>query len=198
MCCICAQVDSKHAAQHSDMQTEIQRRKEELQGMSTELMRKKSEYLDSCTCLQELVKDKVKKKDETKELIQQTLSELMQEKERQLVGAVEEKHNQEVQDLNEKIEFIEGVVTRMESTERLVEMVHLSASDQNVLDMHLIIRESLEEIEKTPLPVVDSQMPAENFTDVITQLQTLIECVIGEKGKTVWGCFASIRAARIR
>ncbi|KAJ6664132.1 hypothetical protein lerEdw1_008347 [Lerista edwardsae] len=178
MCCICAQMDSKHATQHSDIETEIQCRKEELQAMSTELKKKKSEYLDTCTCLQQLVKDKVKVKNETRELIQQTLSVLIQEKEKQLLGAVEEQHNREVQGLNEKIEFIEGMVERVESSQRLVEMVH---SDQNVLDMHTIIRERLEEIEKKQLPVVDIQMPAENFTDVITQLQTLIESVTGEK-----------------
>ncbi|XP_066491837.1 protein PML-like isoform X2 [Tiliqua scincoides] len=181
MCCTCAEEDSKHAGQRCIIQQEIQRRKDELRSMSTELTTKKSIYLDTCMSLQELVKDKARVKNETRELIQQTLSVLIQEKEKQLLGALEEQHNQEVQVLTEKIQHIQEMVERMESAERLVEMMPLSASDQDMMDMHLCIRGSLENIKKDQIPVVDSQMQTESFTDVITQLQMLIEGVTGEK-----------------
>ncbi|KAJ6664165.1 hypothetical protein lerEdw1_008381 [Lerista edwardsae] len=184
MCCICVLLDSKHTGQHCELQKEIQCRKDELQGMNMGLKKKKIDYLDTWRSLHDLVKTKEKVKNETRELIQQKIDamlRLVQEERDRLLTAVEEKHNQDVQDITEKLQHVKGTVKRIGASERLVEKMQLYASDQEVMDMHSFIRECLEELNGKQLPVVDSQVRMENYTEVKTQLQAFFQRITAEK-----------------
>lgn len=152
------------------------------------LKKKKINYLDTWRSLHDLVKNKEKVKNETRELIQQKIDAMLQlvrEKGEKLLTAVEEKHSQDVQDITEKLQLVKGTVRRIGSSERLVEKMHLYASDQEVVDMHSFIRECLEELNSKQAPVVDFQVQTENYTEVKTQLQAFFERLTAEKGKVV-------------
>lgn len=184
MCSTCAQLDSKHTGQHRDLSREIQQRQEELQGMSTEL--KKSHYYVAHESLKTLVTEKEKEMNETKKLFQTMIDmmvRMVQEKGRTLLRAVEEQHSQEVQDIKVKMEDMEGVLKRMQSSERLVEKMRLYAFGQEAIEMHPFIRQCLEVLQKKQPPTVDYETRTKNLTEVKAQLQALFERVTGEKGK---------------
>ncbi|XP_053127648.1 protein PML-like isoform X2 [Hemicordylus capensis] len=184
MCCTCALLDSKHSGQHCDIQSEIQRRKNELQSMSTELKEKKSSYEETHGSLQQLVESMEEVRNETAKQIQQKVEEMVrvvQEKGKKLLAEVEDQHRQQVQNVEEKLQHLEGVLQRMASSERMVEKMRLYASDQEVMDMHLFIKESLKELQKKQLPAINFQIQIQNFAEVKTQLQALFERVTKDK-----------------
>ncbi|XP_066492011.1 protein PML-like [Tiliqua scincoides] len=184
MCCICVLLDSKHSGQHCEIQKEIQCRKDELQGMNMELKKKKIHYLDTWRSLQDLVKNKEKVKNETRELVQQKIDavlRLVQEKGEKLLAAVDERHSQDVQVITEKLQHVKGTVRRMGCSERLVEKMHLYASDQEVMDMQPFIRECLEELKSKEPPAINLQVQTEDYTEVKTQVQALFERITAEK-----------------
>ncbi|XP_053127644.1 protein PML-like isoform X2 [Hemicordylus capensis] len=184
MCCVCALLDGKHGGQHSDIQSEIQRRKNELQSMNTELKEKKSSYEETRGSLQQLVESMEEVKNETAKQIQQKVEEMVrvvQEKGKKLLAEVEDQHRQQVQNVEEKLQHLEGVLQRMASSERMVEKMRLYASDQEVMDMHLFIKESLKELQKKQLPAINFQIQIQNFAEVKTQLQALFERVTKDK-----------------
>lgn len=187
MCCICAVLDSQHNGHHCHIREEIQRRQQELLRMSMELKEKKTSYDRTCSNLRKLVNNMVEVKNETSQLIQQKVTEmlrLVQEKGEQLLASVERQHQRQAQDMEEKLHHVELVVQRMESGKQLVEKMHLYASDQEVMEMYPFIRESLEELKRKQPPMMETQIQVGNFAEVETQLQAFYEKVTKEKGKT--------------
>ncbi|XP_077173653.1 protein PML-like [Paroedura picta] len=184
MCCVCAVLDSQHNGHHCHIREEIQRRQQELERMSTELKEKKTSYDQTCSNLRELVKNMVEMRDETQELIQQRVAEILQlvrERGERLLASVKEQHQRQVRDTEDKLHHVEKVVQRMESGKQLVEKMHLYASDQEVMDMYPFIRESLEELKKKEPPAVETQIPKGNFTMVKTRLQALYDRMTKKK-----------------
>nr|XP_034957764.1 protein PML-like [Zootoca vivipara] len=178
MCVVCVTLDGKHQSQHCEMPDEIRRRQNELQNMQTEL--KKSNHNDVYHSLQKLVGSMEKVRNETRELIQQQIGEMvkvLQEKEAKFLEEVEAQHQQQVKDVERRLKDVEGLVKRMASSEQLVEKMQLYASDQVVLEMHPHIKKSLEELRDNQPPVVHFQIQARDFAEVKTQLQALYERV---------------------
>ncbi|KAJ6664174.1 hypothetical protein lerEdw1_008390 [Lerista edwardsae] len=183
LCSTCALLDSKHTGQHRDLKKEIQQRQEELQGMSMKL--KKSPYYDAHESLKTLVTKKEKEMNETKKLIQKMIDAMVQMVQKNggsLLREVEKQHSQEVQDIKAKMEDMEGVLKRIQSSERLVEKMRLYAFGQEVMDMLPFVRQCLEELQRKRPPTVDYKVQTENLTEVKAQLQALFERVTGEKG----------------
>ncbi|XP_060134975.1 protein PML-like isoform X2 [Zootoca vivipara] len=178
MCVVCVTLDSKHQSQHCEMPDEIRRRQNELQNMQSEL--KKSNHSEVYHSLQELVGSMEKARNETRELIQQQIGEMvkvLQEKEAKFLEEVEAQHQQQVKDVERRLKDVEGLVKRVASSEQLVEKMQLYASDQVVLEMHPHIKKSLEELRDNQPPVVNFQIQARDFAEVKTQLQALYERV---------------------
>lgn len=127
--------------------------------------------------------DKVR--NETSELIHQRVDEMVQlirQEGEELLGEVDQQLHQDHQYFEEKLQLVDRMVKRMTSSERLVEKMNLFASDQEVMDMHPFIRESLEELKKETLPAIGVQIQ-KNFTGVQEKLQALYRRVRGRRGE---------------
>ncbi|XP_042327838.1 protein PML-like isoform X2 [Sceloporus undulatus] len=184
LCCTCAVLDFGHVGKQCDIREEIQKRQEELQAMSMELKEKKQSFEDTRTNLEEQRKEMEDVNQKTKEQICQKVEEMVQvlrEKEATFLEEIEEQHKQQIQDVEMKLQDLEGVLKRLDSSVKLVEKMDLYASDQQFLEMHPFIRGSLENLQQKQPPAVDSQIEAADSVEVKKQLQALFERVTKDK-----------------
>ncbi|XP_070809677.1 protein PML-like [Pituophis catenifer annectens] len=183
MCAICAVLDNKHMGQHCDISQEIQSRQNELQNMSAELKEKKNAYDENYGSLEELVRNMEQLRNETQELIQQKIEEMIQmlrEKGKGFLADVEAQHNHQVQDVKKKLQEMDGVVQRITSSQRLVEKLHIYASGQEVLEMHPFLKKSMMELRRKQ-PSTAKGIKVRNFLGTKSKLQDLLERVTKDK-----------------
>ncbi|XP_026540335.1 protein PML-like isoform X2 [Notechis scutatus] len=184
MCTICALLDGEHMGQHCDISQEIQCRQDELQNMSAELKEKKNAYDKSFSSHEELVRKMVQLRNETQELIQRKIEEMirmLQEKGEGYLAEVEALHNHQVQEVEEKLQEMDGVRQRITSSQRMVEKMHLYASGQEVLEIHPFLRQSMMELRRKQPPTAEG-IKVKNFVETKSQLQNLLERVTNKKG----------------
>ncbi|XP_053129101.1 protein PML-like isoform X2 [Hemicordylus capensis] len=184
LCCSCALLDNEHSRLYCDIRVEIEHRKEELGKLNAELMEKKKGYEKAHHSCQERKQQMEKVRDETRALIKRKVEEMVQyiqQKEEEFLGEVDKQLQQQKKDVDGEQENLQCVIKRLESSERLVEKMHLFASDQEVMDMHPFIKESLEELRKERPPMTGAQVPMGNFSKVKDQLQVLFKRVMEQK-----------------
>ncbi|XP_039347714.1 protein PML isoform X2 [Mauremys reevesii] len=184
LCCSCALLDSEHSKLYCNIQTEIERRQEELGSLSEELKRKKAHFEDVYKSLKGKADHMDQVRTENQELIQKRVKhmvKLIREKEQELLEMVDRQHRLGNEDLEGKLKQMEAVLKRMGAGEQLVEKMHLYASDQEVMDMHPFIKESLEELMKLQPLAVGASVQAGDFTKCKAELQALFERVTGER-----------------
>uniref|UniRef100_A0A8C5RYI1 RING-type domain-containing protein n=1 Tax=Laticauda laticaudata TaxID=8630 RepID=A0A8C5RYI1_LATLA len=187
MCTICALLDSEHMGQLCNISQEIQCRQDELQNMSVELKEKKNAYDKSYSSHEELVRNMVRLRNETQELIQQKIEEMiqiLQEKGEGYLAEVEAHHNHQVQEVKKKLQEMDGVFQRITSSQRLVEKLHLYVSGQEVLEIHPFLRKSMMELRRKQ-PSTAEGVKVKNFLETKSQLQNLLERVTNNKGKVL-------------
>ncbi|XP_063170044.1 protein PML [Candoia aspera] len=194
LCCCCALLDGEHynAKLYCDIHKEIERRKEELGRMKEELLEKKRSCEDTHNSIHGHLQNLEKVRNETRELIQKKVHDMVQwiqQKGDEVLEKVDQRLCQEQEDAKKKLESTEQIIKRMEAGERLVEKMDLFGSDQEVMDMHPFLRESLERLRKEKLPMSSFQMQVENFDEVKGELQALLKRV---KGEDACGCTVSI------
>ncbi|XP_074773423.1 protein PML-like isoform X3 [Athene noctua] len=141
-----------HHAPFCDIHSETQRRREELVTMSQGLKEKRSSF------------------------------EATFEEEEELLGLVEARQEQGRQELARELQRVEGVLRRMEASERLVEKVNLYATEQEVMDMQPFIKDSLEELQQLQPPVARDRAQPGDFAECRARLQALVERVTGHPG----------------
>uniref|UniRef100_A0A8C5RTL1 Uncharacterized protein n=1 Tax=Laticauda laticaudata TaxID=8630 RepID=A0A8C5RTL1_LATLA len=183
MCTICALLDSEHMGQLCNISQEIQCRQDELQNMSVELKEKKNAYDKSYSSHEELVRNMVRLRNETQELIQQKIEEMiqiLQEKGEGYLAEVEAHHNHQVQEVKKKLQEMDGVFQRITSSQRLVEKLHLYVSGQEVLEIHPFLRKSMMELRRKQ-PSTAEGVKVKNFLETKSQLQNLLERVTNNK-----------------
>ncbi|XP_062819124.1 protein PML isoform X2 [Anolis carolinensis] len=185
-CCSCAILDSEHygAKMYCDIRVEIENRKEDLVRMKELLSEKKKSYEDTCHSIHERLQEMEKVRNETRDQIQAQVKEMMdwiQMKGDQLLEKVDRKLRQDREAVEKKLQSAESVVQRMETSEQLVEKMNSFASDQEVMDLHPFIRESLEDLRRVEAPAVGFRAQTENFADVKSELQVLYKRVKGEE-----------------
>ncbi|XP_073219177.1 protein PML-like isoform X1 [Lepidochelys kempii] len=184
LCCSCALLDSEHSKLYCNIQTEIERRQEELGSLSEELKRKKAHFEDVYKSLKGKADQMDRVRTENQELIRKSIEhmvKLIQEKEQELLEMVERQHRLGNEDLEGKLKQMEAVLKRMGASEQLVEKMHLYASDQEVMDMHPFIKGSLEELMKLQPLAVGASVQAGDFAECKAKLQALFERVTGER-----------------
>ncbi|XP_009707387.1 PREDICTED: actin cytoskeleton-regulatory complex protein PAN1-like [Cariama cristata] len=150
LCCSCALLDSQHAP-FCDVRSETQRRQEELSTMSRQLKQKRSGFEASYATLQDEAARLEEAQREMRELIQQRVEQLVRlicQEEEELLGLVEARQEQGRQELARELQQVEGVLRRMEASERLVEKMRLYATEQEVMDMQPFIKDSLEDLRR--------------------------------------------------
>ncbi|NXP45299.1 PML protein, partial [Heliornis fulica] len=150
LCCSCALLDSHHAP-FCDIRSETQRRQEELGTIGRELRRKRSAFEASYASLQDEAARLERAQREMRELIRRRVEQLVRlirREEEELLGLVEARQEQGRRELSRELQRVEGVLRRMEAGERLVEKMHLYATEQEVMDMQPFIRDSLEELQR--------------------------------------------------
>uniref|UniRef100_A0A8D2J1Q6 Protein PML n=1 Tax=Varanus komodoensis TaxID=61221 RepID=A0A8D2J1Q6_VARKO len=197
LCCSCALLDGEHynAKLYCDIRAEIESRKEDLQRISRELEEKRQAHDGAHNCIHNHMQHLQKLRQETQTLIQEKVEEMVQwlrQKGDELLEKVDHQLHQECEDVKKKLKVSEHFVSRMESGKQLVEKMNLFASDQEVLDMHPFIRESLDELRREKLPVVNVQGQMEDFAEVRSELHSLFQRVKGERGEKE-GELSSIR-----
>ncbi|XP_058012539.1 protein PML [Ahaetulla prasina] len=193
LCCCCALLDGEHynAKLYSDIRVEIENRKQELTKLKEELVEKKRSSESTHNNVHERLKKLEKVRNETRELIQKKVKDMVhwiQKKGEELLEKVDRRLCQEQEEAKKKLESMEQVLKRMEASEQLVEKMDLFASDQEMIDMHPFIKESLERLKKEKLPVSSFRIQVENFDEVQRELQTLLKRV---KGEDAFGCTVS-------
>nr|XP_060611787.1 protein PML isoform X2 [Anolis sagrei ordinatus] len=185
-CCSCAILDSEHygAKMYCDIRTEIENRKEDLGRMKELLSEKKKSFEETCQSIHERLREMEKVRNATREQIQAQVKEMtdwVQAKGEELLEKVERRLRQEREDVERKLQSAESVVQRMETSEQLVEKMNAFASDQEVMDLHPFIQESLEDLRGVAVPAVGFQAQMENFADVKSELRLLCRRVKGEE-----------------
>ncbi|XP_074862928.1 protein PML-like isoform X2 [Carettochelys insculpta] len=184
LCCACALLDSEHSKLYCNIQAEIDRRQEEMRQLSEELKRKKAHFDDAYNSLKDKADHMDQVRNETQELIRKRVEQMVQlirEKGQELLEMVERKHHQGNEELEGKLKQTEAVLKRMRASEQLVEKMHLYASDQEVMDMHPVIKGSLEELRKLQPMLVGASVQAGDFAECKARLQALFERVTGER-----------------
>ncbi|XP_065268331.1 protein PML-like [Emys orbicularis] len=184
LCCSCALLDSEHSKLYCNIQTEIERRQEELGSLSEELKRKKAHFEDVYKSLKGKADHIDQVRTENQELIRKRVEhmvKLIREKEQELLEMVDRQHRLRNEDLEGKLKQMEAVLKRLGAGEQLVEKMHLYASDQEVMDMHPFIKESLEELMKLQPLAVGASVQAGDFAECKSKLQALFERVTGER-----------------
>ncbi|XP_032088706.1 protein PML-like [Thamnophis elegans] len=152
-------------------------RHSELQNMIAELMEKKNVYDKTSSDLEDLEKNMEQMRNETQELIQQKIEEMIQmlrAKGEGFLAEVEAHHNHQVQDVKKKLQEMECVVQRITCSQTLVEKLHLYASGQEVLEIHPFLKKSMMELRKKQ-PSTVKGIEVRNFVDIKSQLQNLLE-----------------------
>ncbi|XP_066492608.1 protein PML-like isoform X2 [Tiliqua scincoides] len=188
MCCSCALLDNEHTKLYCDIHVEIDNRKKELGKMSEELVERRKECEKTYSTIHDRVQKMEEVRNETRELIHQRVDEMVQlirQKGEELLGEVDQQLHQDRQDFEEKLKRAKLMVKRMASSEQLVKKMNLFASDQEVMDMHPFIKESLEELKKLTLPAIGVQVQMENFAGVQEKLQALCRRVRGSRDAAV-------------
>ncbi|XP_026565509.1 protein PML isoform X2 [Pseudonaja textilis] len=193
LCCSCALLDGEHynAKLYSDIQVEIENRKEELSRLKEELAEKKRSYESSHDSVREQLKKLEKVQSETHEVIQKEVEDMVQwiqQKGEKLMEKVDRQLCREQEEAKKKLTCMEKILKQMDAGTQLVEKMGLFASDQEVIDMHPFIKESLERLKKEKLPVSSLQIQVENFDEVRGELQALCNRV---KGEDACGCTVS-------
>ncbi|CAM9400162.1 unnamed protein product [Bubo scandiacus] len=181
VCCICALLDSQHAP-FCDIHSETQRRQEELVTMSQELKQKRSSFEATFEVLQAEASRLEQAQQEMRELIRQHVEQLVRlirREEEELLGLVEARQEQGRRELARELQRVEGVLRRMEASERLVEKVNLYATEQEVMDMQPFIKDSLEELQQLQPPVARDRAQPGDFAECRARLQVLVERVMG-------------------
>uniref|UniRef100_A0A8D0KRM3 Uncharacterized protein n=1 Tax=Strix occidentalis caurina TaxID=311401 RepID=A0A8D0KRM3_STROC len=189
VCCICALLDSQHAP-FCDIHSETQRRQEELVTMSQELKQKRSSFEATFEVLQAEASRLEQAQREMRELIRQHVEQLVRlirQEEEELLGLVEARQEQGRRELARELQRVEGVLRRMEASERLVEKVNLYATEQEVMDMQPFIKDSLEELQQLQPPVARDRAQPGDFAECRARLQALVERVTGHPAaETIW------------
>ncbi|XP_067399325.1 protein PML-like [Emydura macquarii macquarii] len=184
ICCICALLDSQHTGKHCDIKVEIQQRQQDLGNMSKELQKKEEIFKDAYSNLKSKADHLAQVRNETQEHIQKTVEQivqLIQKMGQERLEMVERQHQQRNEELEEKMQQTEAMLKRMETSKQLVEKMHLYSSDQEVMDMHPIIKGSLEELRKLQPLAVETSVQAGDFSECKASLQALLERVTGER-----------------
>ncbi|NXE06274.1 PML protein, partial [Lophotis ruficrista] len=175
LCCSCALLDSQHAA-FCDIRSETQRRQEELGTMSRELKQKRSSFEATYATLQDEAARLERAQQEMRELIRQRVEQLVQlvrREEEELLGLVEARQEQGRRELARELQDMEGVLRRMEASERLVEKMSLYATEQEVMDMQPFIKGSLEELQQQQPAAARDQVQPGDFAECRARLQAL-------------------------
>ncbi|NXN94537.1 PML protein, partial [Rhinopomastus cyanomelas] len=175
LCCSCALLDSHHAP-FCDIRSETQRRQEELGAASQELRGKRSSFETTYAALQDKVARLEEAQQEMRELIRQRVEQLVRlirQEEEELLGLVEARQEQGRQELARELQRVEGVLRRMEASERLVEKMSLYATEQEVMDMQPFIKGSLEELQQMQLPATEDRVQSGDFAECKARLQAL-------------------------
>ncbi|XP_070619109.1 protein PML [Erythrolamprus reginae] len=192
LCCSCALLDGEHyyAKLYSDIRKEIETRKAELKRLKGDLAEKKSSYESLHNNVHERLKKLERFRVKTHEWIQEKVEEMVQwiqQKGDELLKKVDLKLTQEQEEAKQKVASTEQILKRMEAGEQLVEKMDRFASDQEVIDMHPFIKESLERFKTEKVPVSSFGSQVENFDEVRKEIQALLKRVKGEDafGSTV-------------
>ncbi|NWS61639.1 PML protein, partial [Chunga burmeisteri] len=175
LCCSCALLDSQHAP-FCDVRSETQRRQEELSTMSRELKQKRSGFEASYATLQDEAARLEEAQREMRELIQQRVEQLVRlirQEEEELLGLVEARQEQGRQELARELQQVEGVLRRMEASERLVEKMNLYATEQEVMDMQPFIKDSLEDLRRLQPAVAEDRTQPGDLGECRARLQAL-------------------------
>ncbi|KAJ7311301.1 hypothetical protein JRQ81_006917 [Phrynocephalus forsythii] len=202
LCCSCALLDSEHynGKLYCDIRAEIGKRKEDLSKMKEELAEKKRSCERTRTTASERLEQLERFRTETRDKIQEKVEEMvrwLRGKEEELLADVDGQLCQEREEVEKKLQRTDCTLKRMEASELLVEKMNLFASDQEVMEMHPFIRQSLEQLRRERLPVMGYQGQVENFAGIKRKLNDLLQKVKGEN--SVVGCLAdavSPKAAR--
>ncbi|NWW90548.1 PML protein, partial [Rhynochetos jubatus] len=175
LCCSCALLDSQHAP-FCDIHSETQRRQEELVTMSQELKQKRSDFEATRTVLQDEATRLEEAQQEMRELIQQRAEQLVQlirQEEEELLGLVEARQEQGRRELARELQHVEGVLRRVEASERLVEKMSLYATEQEVMDMQPFIKDSLEELQRLQPAAARDRAEPGDLAECRARLQAL-------------------------
>ncbi|XP_042660023.1 protein PML-like isoform X2 [Tyto alba] len=184
MCCVCALLDSQHAS-FCDIHSETRRRREELVTASQELKQKRSGFEAAYEVLQAEAARLEQAQREMRELIRQHVEQLVRlirREEEELLGLVEARQEQGRRELARELRRVEGVLRRMEASERLVEKMSLYATEQEVMDMQPFIRDSLGELQRLQPPAARDRVQPGDFAECRARLQELVERVTGHPG----------------
>ncbi|NWS66956.1 PML protein, partial [Crotophaga sulcirostris] len=175
LCCSCALLDSQHTS-FCDIRSETQRRQEELGTMSHELQQKRSGFKATHSVLQDEAAQLEQAQREMRELIRERvehLVRLIRQEEEELLVLVEKRQEQGRRELARELQHVEGVLRRMEASERLVEKMNLYATEQEVMDMQPFIKKSLEDLQRLqPVAARDQAQPGD-FAECRARLQAL-------------------------
>ncbi|XP_053933368.1 protein PML [Cuculus canorus] len=184
LCCICALLDSQHGS-FCDIRSETQRRQEELSTMVQELKQKRSSFEATYSVLQDEAARLEQAQREMRELIRERVEHLVQlirQEEEELLVLVETQQEQGRRELARELEHMEGMLRRMEASERLVEKMNLYATEQEVMDMQPFIKKSLEDLQCLQPAATGDQVQRGNFAECRARLQALVERVTGHPG----------------
>ncbi|XP_054858854.1 protein PML-like isoform X2 [Eublepharis macularius] len=184
LCCSCAVLDNEHCKFYCDINVEIQQRKAELRRMNEDLQEKKNCYEQTYGDLQQQAKEMEKVRNKTQEQIREKVEEMVQwirQKGEQLQEEVDKQMQKECEDIEAKLREMERVVNRMKTSKQLVEKMSDFASDQEVIDMHPFIKESLEELKKEKVSLPGQRVQIRNFAEIKNKLQALCDKVMGQK-----------------
>nr|XP_020659451.1 protein PML isoform X1 [Pogona vitticeps]XP_020659452.1 protein PML isoform X1 [Pogona vitticeps]XP_020659453.1 protein PML isoform X1 [Pogona vitticeps]XP_020659454.1 protein PML isoform X1 [Pogona vitticeps]XP_020659456.1 protein PML isoform X1 [Pogona vitticeps] len=184
LCCSCALLDGEHYKDklYCDIHVEIKERKDELSRIKEELAEKKRNCRRIQTVayerLQQLERVCTQTQDEIREKVEEMVRWIRQKGE-ELLLEVDGQRRQEGEEVERKLQCTDRIVKRMESSEQLVEKMNLFASDQEVMEMHPFIQQSLEELRNERLPTIQFQGQVENFAEVLGKMNKLLQRVKG-------------------
>ncbi|XP_078237230.1 protein PML isoform X6 [Pogona vitticeps] len=184
LCCSCALLDGEHYKDklYCDIHVEIKERKDELSRIKEELAEKKRNCRRIQTVayerLQQLERVCTQTQDEIREKVEEMVRWIRQKGE-ELLSEVDRQRRQEGEEVERRLQCTDRIIKRMESSERLVEKMNLFASDQEVMEMHPFIQQSLEELRNERLPTIQFQGQVENFAEVLGKMNKLLQRVKG-------------------
>ncbi|XP_048375690.1 protein PML [Sphaerodactylus townsendi] len=183
LCCSCALLDNEHSKFYTDISVEIQQRKEELRRMSEELQETEQSCQHTYSDLQQNAQRVENVWRETQSVIQKKVEEMVQQIRKtgeQLLEEVDKQLHVVRLDSEAKLQAVECVLGRMKTGKRLVEKMADFASDQEVMDMHPFIKESLEELRREKAPMAGLRVSRESFAKIKEHLQVLYRKVMGQ------------------
>ncbi|NXX98180.1 PML protein, partial [Centropus bengalensis] len=175
LCCICALLDSQHGS-FCDIRRETQRRQEELGTMVQELKQKRSVFEATYLMLQDAAARLEQAQGEMREVIQERVQQLVQlirQEEEEMLVLVETRQEQGRRELARELQHMEGVLQRMEASERLVKNMSLYATEQEVMDMQPFIKKSLEDLKQLQPAAARDQTQPGDFAECRARLQAL-------------------------